>query len=237
MKLKIGSLNTWLLQVYEERLNDIVKLIIDNDIDIMCFQEMTKSAIQAIARDTGMTYIFRFGNGIVTRLPILEYKLIGLSGYRGAIKAKIKISKKRSVNIIVTHLDHLKESTRMFQIQKLQPHFENAHFLIGDMNALNGNDYGKRAKEGINSRRLKAKLEKYNDEVVSFILSEQFNVNKFICPTCPYGTRVDYIFFKQKILDDMCLSDVKHEVIDTINTDVSDHNMLIMDMKTESSKQ
>ena len=233
MKLKIGSLNTWLLQVYEDRINDIVKLIIDNDIDIICFQEMTKSAIQTIARDTNMTYIFRYGNGIISKLPIVEYKLIGLTGYRGAIKAKILLSKKNTVTITVTHLDHLKENTRMLQIEKICPYFEHVDFLIGDMNALYSDDYSKRKKERINSRRITSKLEQYDDKVTSFILSKKFSINKFICPTCPYGTRVDYIFFKQQTLDEMGLSDISHEVVDTIETQVSDHNMLIMDMKSK----
>lgn len=228
--MKIASLNVKILQYYEERLNKIVKLILDNEIDIICFQEITRQAIERIARDTNMKYVFRFGNAVMTKLPFLESKFIGLFSYRGAIKVKIQYED-IVLNIIATHLDHLNEDTRMKQLEKLKPQLENADFLIGDMNALYQYDYSKKKRKKINENRLNAKLEKYRHEVVDLILNNGFKINDFIEPTCPYGTRVDYIFVNDNLNKKRKFKQ-NHEVIDTIQDDITDHNMLILELTT-----
>ena len=229
--MKIASLNVKILQYYEERLNQIVKLILDNEVDIICFQEMTRLAIERIARDTQMKYVFRYGNAIMTKLPFIDTRYIGLFSYRGAIKAKIQYED-IVLNIVATHLDHLSEDVRIKQIEKLKPQLENADFLIGDMNALCQYDYGKNKTKKINESRLNAKLEKFRCEVVDLILNDGFKINDFICPTCPYGTRVDYIFIKEDKLNKKRKFKQSHEVIDTIENGTTDHNMLIVELTT-----
>jgi endonuclease/exonuclease/phosphatase family metal-dependent hydrolase len=229
MKFIIGSLNTKMIQSYEDRINDIIKLINENNIDIMCFQEMTRKGIKVISDKTNMKYIYSFGNAILTKLPIIEHKFIGLNNYRGAILAKI-ICNKKEVNILATHLDHLKEDIRMKQITKLYPYFKDTDFLIGDLNSLNIKDYSKNRYNCINKLRIKIGLEAFKHEVIDFILSNEFKINNYISMTCPHETRVDYIFYKNKKLTDLKLNHYQHSVIDTINNNISDHNMLIMEM-------
>lgn len=231
MKIKIGSLNVHKLEPYEDRCNDIVQLIKDNQIDIMCFQEMTRAGLQKLNEDIKWNDMFWFGNAILTKLKILNSTNISLPKFRGGLKLTLINENNEKIIVMLTHLDHLHEDNRISQLRELNPYLQNVDFLIGDFNSLNPEDYSKNGYEKINKQRLAARLERARNEVIDMIKSFDFNINPFISPTCPYGTRVDYIFYKRSFMGRYKIKEKIDEVIDTTISDISDHNLITAKME------
>jgi hypothetical protein len=75
-----------MLNEYKSRLVDIVSIIKNQKFDIFFFQEMTQKAIAKISVLTGMTHIARFGNDMITSLPIINSEFYHLESHRGALK-------------------------------------------------------------------------------------------------------------------------------------------------------
>jgi hypothetical protein len=59
-------------------------------------------------------------------------------------------------------------------------------------------DYSKTRFSQIDSNRRTVGLEPTYTDLVDNVLENDFKINELIEPTCPYGTRIDYIFYKIK---------------------------------------
>lgn len=235
MKLKIGSLNVKNLLSYQDRYQDILSLILENDFDIICFQEMTHNAIVKLAKDTNMSYKLWFSNGILTKLKISNFETYKLVAFRGGLKATLLYDNNGipvTITVMVTHLDDLREDVRIKQFLSLKPYLNDVDFLIGDFNSLHKKDYSDETFNELNNIRLKCKLEKARTEVIDLVKSNGFNINPFITPTCSYNTRVDYIFYKLDFINKYKIVTKNDDIIDTISSNISDHNLLISDIKT-----
>lgn len=222
-----------MLNDYETRLVDIVSIIKKQKFDVVFFQEMTRKAIAKISTLTGMKYITRYGNAIITSLPIISSEFYHLESYRGAIKITLQYNE-HSLVFMVTHLDHLKESNRLRQFHKLSPQLYDVDFLIGDMNAIYKADYSKTQFAKIDDNRRAVNLEPAYTELIDKLLEYGFKINEFIEPICPYGTRIDYIFYKNQKLKDIKIKKKTDLLIDTISDNTSDHKMLIMELKIKN---
>ncbi|CAF5017230.1 unnamed protein product [Rotaria sp. Silwood1] len=131
-----------------------------------------------------------FCNGIASRYPI-----------RYAIE---------NVTFAVIHLDYLDEDDRLKQIKEFNPYEHNIDILMGDMNALTREDYSDDYYRNIVvERREKSNWEKPHFDLTQLITYEWNYQDAFkkINPTlkneqvatCPYGTRIDYIYIHPRI--------------------------------------
>lgn len=230
MILHIGSLNVHNLEAGEERLDDIIRLIDEHKLDIVCFQEMTRNGHKQMIQKTGMNGIYWFGNLLISKLTILESKNIKLPKFRGALMVTLEDNDKNRIKVMLTHLDHLFESNRMAQFDVFKRYLNDIDFLIGDFNSVYRNDYSKSKAKQLNKAKILANKEEFKYSLIDAIMGENFMINPFILQTCPYGTRIDYIFFKGNFMKKNKINNKIDKVIDTIATNISDHNMIITKM-------
>jgi endonuclease/exonuclease/phosphatase family metal-dependent hydrolase len=103
---------------------------------------------------------------------------------------------------------------------QLVDHLEDVDFLVGDMNSLYLPDYTETEIDRINFIRKRSDWPLAEGKVVETICSLGFVVSPFTGNTSRFQTRIDYIFCRN------CIQ-TKQNIIDTIKTKVSDHNMVI----------
>ncbi|MBA2460091.1 MAG: hypothetical protein H0V43_14195 [Gemmatimonadales bacterium] len=108
-------------------------------------------------------------------------------------------AKEKEFGICVTHLDDKRERVRLAQLkwllEKLSQH-PIPHLLVGDLNALRRSDYTDEKWAEITLQREKANrnLEPPSDEVIQWLENRQYTTLVRFSPTCPHGTRIDYIW-------------------------------------------
>lgn len=227
--MKIASFNVKWVTPAEDRYSKIIHIFNQHQFDIICLQEVTKNTYIYIVEDIQKKLnfqdfyhcLYRFGVLILSKHPYRpsSTRLIPIGGHRGAILTEI-ILNHEIITITATHLDHLDEDIRIKQIEILKPHLLTTDFFIGDMNAINLEDYSHGQHININKSRAIAGLPLARNDTIDTILKCGFQINKFIQPTCPYQTRVDYIFRRPK-------NQGIDSVIDTITPKLSDHNLII----------
>ena len=224
MSMKICSFNVHMMYL-NTYFNEIIKKIQQQDLDIVCLQEISENAVIKMAKLLNMRYVYGFFNAILTKHNILDYSEIDIGDKRGALNVNIQTSDQHQIRIIVTHIDHRSEKKRTAQLSKLSSILSQADILVGDMNSINMADYDQTQFEKINKSRYNAFQEPIKSDVIEFIYSNDFVTNEFIGPTCPYGTRVDYIFYKPTKY--ICKD---NSIINCIDDRISDHNMVVMDV-------
>jgi len=218
---RIGSFNIHSLYYCEShRIRMIIDELMKHDMNIICLQETCSYVSEIIANKMGYSYKYNDGNAILTNCNLIEYAVIKLPIDRYAIMATIK-KKNSSIKIINTHLDHILESNRMKQIQTISNEMYEYDVLVGDMNSVRVADYSREELIDINRSRTHAKIENIQPDVINYIEEHNFITNEFIEETCPYDTRIDYIFYKPtlKFIDSV--------VVDTMLNNISDHNLII----------
>ncbi|CAF3022436.1 unnamed protein product [Rotaria sp. Silwood2] len=118
----------------------------------------------------------------------------------------------------VTHLDHINEDDRIVQMTSFAPHHKNVSILMGDMNAVTREDYSDDYYQHIVfDKRKEARWELPRFDLTrlittSFGFQDAFRqanpeLKDEQVATCPYGTRIDYIFWRPLINDDWVLKD------------------------------
>lgn len=243
-RIKISSFNVMTLKEKSKRFQKVKDLIIDNQIDIIGLQEITLPALEKLAKELKMYYIYGRegyqGNGILSRYKFIEKDVITMKVDsnkkvlpRNCIYVKVDTSF-GEIEFANTHLDHLYEDIRYQQYQVIQEKIlskYNLDFLVGDFNTQYFPDYNTEELEAIQESRKKAKLEIADDKTVRAILSDNFKISKFIGKTCPYNTRVDYIFHKQDY--DPKEYRLEFSLIDCLSDYISDHNMIILEITTK----
>lgn len=241
--IKIASFNVMTLKEKSKRFQVIKDLIVNNQIDVIGFQEITFQALERLAKELKMYYVYGRegyqGNGILSKYKMKEDKMITMKVDsskkalpRNCIYIKID-SPIGEIGIANTHLDHLFEDIRYQQYQVIQKELlENnqVDFLVGDFNTQYFQDYTQDELVRIQESRKKAKLEVADDKTVREILSDNFQINDFIGKTCPYNTRVDYIFYKEDFSHEKYR--LKHSLIECLSDYTSDHNMILLEIIT-----
>ncbi|CAF4335508.1 unnamed protein product, partial [Rotaria sordida] len=104
-----------------------------------------------------------------------------------------------NVTLAVTHFDYLDEDDRLKQIKEFNSYEHNIDILMGDMNALIREDYSDNyyQKPRFDLTQLKTYEWNYQDafkKINPTLKNEQV-------ATCPYGTRIDYIYIYPRIND------------------------------------
>ncbi|CAF1151144.1 unnamed protein product [Rotaria sp. Silwood1] len=192
-----------------------------------------------------------YGNAIASRHPIVEYsnqksKINVDGGYRAMLRCCFGGSHPFVQNrrFAVTHLDHLNEDDRLMQIKEFSPHSHNINVLVGDMNALTRNDYSdKYFHEIVTGKREKAGWEMPRFELTQLLtdtwgFQDAFrHVNPKLkdeqVATCPYGTRIDYIFLHPLSNDEWLLKECF--IIDTHQA--TDHHAIVATFEHKSKSE
>lgn len=136
--------------------------------------------------------------------------------------------------VISTHLSDSSEKSRLRQVRRLLDALRDADFsmgmpifLCGDLNSVTRGDYTDAQWAENDGRRREAKREPASSEVTNLLFSAGFldtlwqlpnpPAQGAVAPTCPHGTRVDYIY----------VSDVLHgcsRSARTVRMDNTDHS-------------
>jgi endonuclease/exonuclease/phosphatase family metal-dependent hydrolase len=182
-----------------------------------------------------------FGNGIASRYPIQSYSNQLANNFcpghrRSLLQCNLDGNHPFIIDrtFAVTHLDHLKENTRLAQIQEFNPYKQNIDILMGDMNALTRDDYSDNYYRNIvRGKREKSRWEKPFFDFAKLITREwkYQDAFKLINPelkdeqvaTCRFGTRIDYIYIHPRVNDQWTLTECS-----IINAQpATDHNVVL----------
>ncbi|CAF2587029.1 unnamed protein product [Rotaria sp. Silwood2] len=233
----LGSLNLDVLAV-EEVKNDYDWTLLCNDLGL------GHSVF-------GASHRLSYGNAIASRHPIIEHsnqtsKRDFDGGYRAMLQCRFGGSHPFVQNrrFAVTHLDHLNEDDRLIQIKEFSPHSHNINVLVGDMNSLTQNDYSnKYFREAVAEKRKKAEWEMPRFELTQ-LLTDTWGFQdafRYVNPklqdkqvaTCPYGTRIDYIFLHPLSNDEWSLKECF--IVDTYQA--TDHNAVVATFEHKSKSE
>lgn len=227
--LKIVSLNTKTIQSDEKRLNNFITLLNEENPDIICLQDVSKKGTKYISRSMDMTnYIWHRDNCIITKsnIKINKDKYFEFNNSdKGAIMVTVGTYQWK-LNVMITHLDSVSENTRLNQLNDILSVFDDVDILVGCMNYIRKDDYTDSDIEEIKVKRSQAGIEEVKWDVMGKI-DNIFYINPFIEQTCQYSTRVDYILTNKKLNVERTDS-----VLDTIKSNISDHNMIVTVLKT-----
>ena len=189
----------------------------------------------------GSSYTSTHGNAVLSRYPFAsEDNHTSDHRCRGGTRAMLNFLLDsdhpfvQNRHFAVTHLDHLDESDRVVQMTSFAPHRRNTNILLGDMNAITREDYSDDYLERIvRGKRQAARLESPRFELTrlltnSFGFQDAFRqanhqLKDERVATCPYGTRIDYIFFRPLTDDQWKLKDCS--IVDTQR--VTDHQAVM----------
>ena len=224
--ISIISLNVNYVQPGNKRYPKLVSylstLITKWDPDVICFQEIGKTALQSLSTDLQLPYYKWTPYGYMGVGTISKYPLITIADVRLENRPRIiprsaqilQINREDTThlpNVIICnmHLCHQKESNRIYQLATLKdfikstilprnPEF-NVDFMIGDFNAVQLSDYTAEELEKIQESRQAFALEPAKGDLTSQIVDMGYHIPQYVGATCPYNTRVDYICTSQSI--------------------------------------
>ncbi|KAK2995560.1 hypothetical protein RJ640_014957 [Escallonia rubra] len=219
-----SSMTKWMNDGIWRGSRTILDVLKEVDADILALQdvkageEKDMKPLSDLAYALGMNYVFaeswapEYGNAILSKWPIKRWKVHKIfddEDFRNLLKATIDVPWTGEVNFYCTQLDHLSESWRMKQINKIIQLSDHPHILAGGLNSLNGTDYS--------SERWTDIVKYYEDmgkptpkvEVTNLLNERKYTDSKGFAAecepvviiakgqtvqgTCKYGTRVDYI--------------------------------------------
>lgn len=234
---------------HRENIDDLAAILNPLDLDLLAIQEVVNDEnwVRFCERLSFPYFIFGasdedyFGNGFASRYPIESYsnQLANTfcPGHRRSLLQCRLNGDHPFINdriFAVTHLDHLKEITRLAQINEFDPYYQNIDILMGDMNALTREDYSENYFRNIvREKRVKSRWEKPYFDLTKLLTREwkYEDAFKLINPelkdeqvaTCRFGTRVDYIYVHPRMNDRWRVS--KCEIIDA--KEATDHNIVL----------
>lgn len=223
---------------FESNFQDLIKLLSKIDADIIGLQEVydneDKETLENLAEALDLNFAFggafiNFGNALLTKLPIKSIKKTRLIHWNDEERALLCVNFD-NFDVYVTHLDVKSEKVRLNQFEVIQKNIsmEKSHFLMGDFNTLRKDDYSSEMWLKISKIRKENFLEILNSE-----LTNKIEENYIDCwsqtqseklPTCNYNTRVDYIFYPKKFIDQLKI--IKFERIEDHET--SDHYPIML---------
>lgn len=212
-------------KVGNDNLDSIVDLIEEYNPDIVGLQEVDKNLVRTnftdqikyLADKLSMYYCFganrsfikgEYGNGILSKYPIVDVQNIKLQGIetRGLLKSSILIDNNK-INFLVTHLglDYNERNNQYKVIKEYVDIFEDNLIMVGDFNSLGSDPNIIYLQNKLNDSGLKT-LNNYNNTL---------NVYK-------NKSRIDYVFSSKS----MKIKGYKLEKVD-----YSDHFPVIVDIE------
>ena len=235
---------------------ELASILAPLNLDVLATVEVTNSDDWKLMCDHlslshtafGASHGLRYGNAIASRHPIVEHTntkvtAVGEGGNRAMLRCRLGGEHPfvRGRTFAVTHLDHLDEDERLTQIGEMSPHRHDVNVLVGDMNALTRDDYSDQYFQNT----VAGKREKTGWERPRFELTEQLvrtwgyqdafrQINPTLkdanVATCPYGTRIDYIFLRALENDDFKLTECF--IVDTHSA--TDHQAVVATFEQKS---
>jgi endonuclease/exonuclease/phosphatase family metal-dependent hydrolase len=183
-----------------------------------------------------------WGNGLLTRtLPVLGAETLDLprastGERRSAVRVEVD-APWGPLRVLGTHLEHLREEDRLRQVRHLHDRADlGGAVLLGDLNSLRAADYSPERWEEIGRQRARAHLTPAATEVTGFLFDELGLLDAHLAraegspfaPTCPYGTRIDYI----------CVGASSgarpvpgsYRVLDAMGPDLTDHDAVLVEL-------
>lgn len=152
---------------------------------------------------------FSYGNGISFRKDLFRVVKCETHVIRNKPSKKTAFevvfeflhSPKTTFTVIVTHLDHISEDTRLEEVEKILQVAPSEAILLGDFNSLKREDYTEDEWGSISQNRKDTQWEECRTDVIDKILKRvgsayQDVLGELGTPvgTCRFGTRIDYIF-------------------------------------------
>lgn len=213
--IKIATFN--IFNCRKKTIQEINQYLIEFDLDFVVIQEICKKSGKILG-DLWPYFVQSGENMVVSKHPIQNIKKISLNVgnntyYRTAIMATIL-----DHTFITTHLDHMQESRRMEQLNKLKEYFPLCDLLLGDLNSITYMDYSVDELNIIKQSRQKASIELISEQITKE-LTKYFEI-KPSTRTTPYNTRVDYILCRKGLAS-------KCQIDNSIEKNISDHNLVI----------
>eukprot|EP00049_Salpingoeca_infusionum_P020214 m.363674 g.363674 ORF g.363674 m.363674 type:complete len:246 (-) comp23478_c0_seq1:2188-2925(-) len=186
--------------------------------DVVLMQECPAETAMQLKKDTKRHLAHYRDCSILSKEPIVSKDTIALGPVdKCAVKAKLD----SGLCVACVHLDHQSEDTRAKQVQKLEPWLKDVDILGGDFNALHKGDYSEGRWMQIDwVRRERSWLEPARSEVMEMVKGLGYTLSKYVGPTTPYHTRVDYFALRPNLTID------KTWLVPTIEQEVTDHNMV-----------
>ena len=160
-----------------------------------------------------------------------------------------------SFRFFATHLNHLRESTRVKQVRKLRAavgKMGGPCLIAGDFNSLRMADYGQRERDAIVRSRERGRVEEARGEVMAEIdaagwidLARLYDagnsladyaanlaspIPRSLSVTTPYGTRVDYAFATRDLAEA-----VEVRRFEVAECDASDHRPILLEIQPKSA--
>lgn len=207
------SYQHWFVTFNTRSSTDLYKYL--NKYHFICLQEIDSKRVEKLVTKLNKSKNKRFytaieknGLAVITCFHILNSQIGHLDvGYGSEedvyIKVTIDLTEKDSgdknnlLTIFCTHLDKNSEETRMGQIVMSENALQDADILMGCLNSLYFPDYNPTMMDTINEQRLARGQEVSDCRVMNYILEQNFEITKYINPTCTDGVRVDYILTKK----------------------------------------
>lgn len=185
-----------------------------------------------------------WGNALLTRtLPLdwdaaVQLPRSSFGEPRSAAVADVDVEGLR-VRLLATHLADLTEPDRLEQMRHLALHSDldlAECVLMGDLNALTREDYDEERWEAIAWERQEAGLTRPTGELTGWLREELALEDAHsarpagspLSPTCPYGTRIDYV-----LVGPRCpLAPVPgtYKTLDAMAGDLTDHDAVVVDL-------
>jgi endonuclease/exonuclease/phosphatase family metal-dependent hydrolase len=249
VRLRVLTLNVH--DPWDGGLDGLAALLDRSGAEVIALTECRKDAAEQFARRLGCAGLVHalapfWGNALLTRtLPVLAARSVQLPPSRfgeprSAAVARLGVGD-GSALFAATHLDHTAEADRLAQLRHL---FEEerldstACVLMGDLNALTRADYDEDAWARVASARELAGLPPPVHDLTDWLRGElRFQdahdarpAGAAFAPTCPYGTRVDYV-----LLGEHCpLRPVEgtYRVLDAIGPGLTDHDAVSVELSS-----
>lgn len=201
---------------------DLASLLEPHKIDLLAIEEARNDeSLKAFQEKLSLTnvifgrsYTSSDGNAVLSRYAFAEHhNQISDHHCRGGTRAMIQFQLQgdhpfiQNRKFAVTHLDHINEDDRVVQMTTFGPHRHNIHVLMGDMNAVTREDYSDRYyQDVVYQKRQQARWELPRFNLTRMITDSYGYRDAFReanpqlkdeqVATCPYGTRIDYIFYR-----------------------------------------
>ena len=240
------NVHEWRDAAGRERLDDIVALLTSLDADVIALQEVPGDerldhVADALRSSVAWAPSAFLGNVLLSRNELQDVVSTFLSApgheLRGALAAETVVHGE-ALRVVVAHLDHQHEVARVLQSQQLVAWAAGEpHLLVGDLNAVDLDDYSEARHAALDTERralgwetlrgdvlagLKQAL--YADAVAPF-LSKRGSVS-----TCSAGIRIDHALLSPRCPWAAAAAEV-------VATDVSDHHAVVLNLVHVSAPQ
>ena len=199
-----------------EKLDVLVRTL--SGYDVIALQEVPYDTCCMLACKLRMHMYHCELTAVLTNKPAQSCITVPLGEFK---KAAVCVTLEDNTVLLNVHLDHRSEDIRLAQMELIHPLLAKATVVTGDFNSLYSKDYTEHRWEEINTERELVGIERGRSDVIERLKEHRFSLSEF-APTTLWGTRVDYIAWKHTV------TVADQTVLTTIQSGVSDHNMVVL---------